>query len=111
MTPMSERHEKRHREHPELPVHTMVTYLAKPDKEAELLELVRKHEPALRKVGLAGPEPFRLWKAYDIRKGRHSIVELMAWKDGNASETAHQTPEVMAVWEPMGPVLEELTIC
>jgi hypothetical protein len=23
----------------------------------------------------------------------------------------HQTPEVMAVWEPMGPVLEDMTIC
>ena len=34
----------------------------------------------------------------------------MCWKDGKSSELAHQTPEVMAVWETMGPLLEDLTI-
>ena len=72
---------------------------------------MKKHEPALRKVGLVTSEPFRVWKAYDIRKQRMQFIEQFVWKDGNASDVAHQTPEVMAVWEPMGPVLEELTIC
>jgi len=80
-------------------------------EEAELLALVKKHEPALRKVGLVTAEPFRVLKAYDIRKQRELFVEFFEWRDGGASDIAHQTPEVMAVWEPMGPVLEELTIC
>lgn len=104
-------HPERKRENPHLPVSNMVTYVAKKGKEAELLALVKKHEPALRKVGLVTAEPFRLWKALDIRKGRESIVEFFQWKDGNASDVAHQTPEVMAVWEPMGPMLEDLIIC
>ena len=79
--------------------------------ETELLALVKKHEPALRKVGLVTAEPFKVWKAYDIRKQRVAYVETFQWKDGRSSDVAHQTPEVMAVWEPMGPVLEELTIC
>ena len=104
-------HHERHRENPHLPVTNLVTYVPKKGKEADLLALVKKHEAALRKVGLVTAEPFRVWKAFDIRKGRESFVEMFQWKDGGSSDLAHQTPEVMAVWEPMGPVLEELTIC
>jgi hypothetical protein len=107
---MSDHHDRR-RENPEKPITNLVTYVPKPGKAAELLELVKKHEPALRSVGLVTAEPFRLWKAFDIRKQRESIVEMFVWKDGHAPELAHQTPEVMSVWEPMGPVLEDLTIC
>ena len=108
---MSEEHPHGQRENPHLPVANMVTYVPKEGKEAELLALVKKHEPALRKTGLVTSEPFRLWKAFDVRKQRTAFIEYFQWKDGNASDVAHQTPEVMAVWEPMGPVLEELTIC
>ena len=108
-TPMSDKH--RVRENPHLPVTNIVTYVPKAGKEAELLALVKKHEPALRKVGLVTSEPFKVWKAHNIRSGEHSIVEQFEWKDGKASDIAHQTPEVMAVWEPMGPVLEDLRIC
>jgi quinol monooxygenase YgiN len=104
-------HHERQRENPQAPVTNVVTYVPKQGKEAELLALVKKHEPALRKVGLVTAEPFKVWKAFDVRKGRVSFIEYFQWKDGSASDTAHQTPEVMAVWEPMGPVLEELTIC
>jgi hypothetical protein len=107
---MSEDHQ-RHRENPDAPVTNIVTYIPKKGKEAELLALVKKHEPALRKVGLVTAEPFKVWKAFDIRKQRVSYIEHFQWKDGRSSDVAHQTPEVMAVWEPMGPVLEELTIC
>jgi hypothetical protein len=109
---MSEKqHHQRHRANPAAPVANIVTYVPKKGKEAQLLKLVKKHEPALRKVGLVTPEPFRVWKAYDIRKERELYIEYFVWKDGKAGDIAHQTPEVMAVWEPMGPVLEELTIC
>jgi hypothetical protein len=109
--PMTEKHHERQRANPDAPVANIVTYVPKKGKEAELLALVKKHEPALRKVGLVTSEPFRVWKAYDIRKQRELFIEHFVWKDGKSSDLAHQTPEVMAVWEPMGPVLEELTIC
>jgi hypothetical protein len=108
---MTEDHRSRTRAQPDAPVANIVTYVPKPGKEAELLALVRQHEPALRKVGLVTAEPFRVWRAYDIRKERVQFIEHFTWKDGQASDIAHQTPEVMAVWEPMGPVLEALTIC
>jgi quinol monooxygenase YgiN len=108
---MSEHHRERPRANPAAPVANIATYIPKPGKEAELLALVRQHEPALRKVGLVTAEPFRIWKAFDIRKKREQYIEHFVWKDGKASDTAHQTPEVMAVWEQMGPVLDDLTIC
>src|SRR5262245_3153111 len=104
-------HRERHRENPNAPITNIVTYVPKKGKEAELLALVKKHEPALRKTGLVTAEPFRVWKAFDIRKERPAFIEYFQWKDASASEIAHQTPEVMAVWEPMGPLLEDLTIC
>lgn len=107
---MAQDHERR-RDDPQAPVTNMVTYVPKAGKEAELLALVKKHEQALRKVGLVTGEPFKVWRAFDIRKQRVAFMEQFQWKDGTSSDTAHQTPEVMAVWEPMGPVLEELTIC
>jgi hypothetical protein len=102
---------KRVRENPDLPITNIVTYVAKAGKDDELLALVKKHETALRAADLVTPEPFRVWKAFDIRKGRTSFIEYFQWKDGRVSDLAHQTPEVMAVWEPMGPILEDLTIC
>lgn len=108
---MSDSHQRPPRADPGAPVTNLVTYVPKPGKEAELLALVKRHEPALRATGLVTAEPFRVWKALDIRKGTVSYVEYFQWKDGSSSEVAHQTPEVMAVWEPMGPVLESLTIC
>lgn len=104
-------HHQRERENPDAPVTNIVTYVPKPGKEAELLALVKRHEHALRQVGLVTSEAFKVWKAVDIRKQRTCFIEQFQWKDGNSSDAAHQTPEVMAVWEPMGPVLEELTIC
>src|SRR5689334_17723184 len=109
---MSDRHEHaRTRENPEAPVKNLVTYVAKQGSEAQLLGLVKKHEVALRKTGLVTAEPFKVWKAFNIRSGEHSVVEYFEWKDGKSSDVAHQTPEVMAVWEPMGPILADLRIC
>ena len=45
-------HHERKRANPQAPVTNIVTYVPKAGKEAELLALVKKHEPALRKVGL-----------------------------------------------------------
>ena len=92
------------------PVLTLVTYQPRKGKEADLLALVQKHWPTLQKVGLVTHEPARIWRATDKRKGTVSFVELFSWRDGEASNQAHQLPEVMAVWEPMGAVMESMSI-
>ncbi len=88
------------------PVLTHVTYLPKKGKEKELLALVKKHWPLLRQLGLATDEPAQLYQATDKRSGAVYFIEIFSWRDENSSSVAHQTPEVMAVWEPMGNVME-----
>jgi hypothetical protein len=92
------------------PVSMLVTYRPKKGKEKELQVLVEKHWPALAGVGLVTKEPAKLWKATDKKTGEVYFVESFQWSDGEASTIAHQTPEVMAIWEPMGPILERLEL-
>jgi hypothetical protein len=90
------------------PVLTLVTYTPKSGKESALQALVEQHWPTLDRLGLVTKEPARIWRAVNKRTGAVSFVEIFSWKDEEASEVAHQTPEVMAVWEPMGAVMESL---
>ncbi len=88
------------------PVLTHVTYQPKKGKEQELLALVKKHWPTLRKAGLATDEPAQIYEAHEKHSGNHYFIEIFAWRDEEASGLAHQLPEVMAVWEPMSNVME-----
>lgn len=92
------------------PVKMHVTYRPKAGQEEALLALVKKHGPALQSTGLiAGGLP-KIYRATDKRSGETFFVEMFSWSDAKAPEVAHQTPEVMAVWEPMTPMLESMTL-
>ena len=91
-------------------VMTLVRYQPKEGSDAEFVKLLEKHWPALEATGLVTKDAVRIWRARDVRTQRTFYVELFAWKDENASNLAHQMPEVMAVWEPMGKVLDEMQI-
>ena len=95
---------------PSEPVTTLVIYRPKAGAEQALEALVRKHIPVLRGLGLLGPGQSAAFRAHDKESHAVSFVEVFQWKDGRASEVAHQTPEVMAVWETMGPLLEGLEL-
>ena len=96
------------------PVTVICRYLVKPGHEAEMEALLAKHWPALHGVGLTTDEPPRIYKGLPSPKpgGEHGAervyVEVFAWKDAAAPQTAHQLPEVMAVWEPMGAVCDDM---
>ncbi len=96
------------------PVNRLVIYRPKKGKESNLEEILRTHGPTLRRSGLLTNEPVRLWRATDLRReGEPSqpyFVETFQWRDEKASDIAHQTPEVMAVWETMGPHMEGMTL-
>ena len=89
---------------------THVTYRAKKGGESTLLALVKKHWPTIHALGLTTDEPATLYRAVDKRTGAVSFIEIFSWKDKDAPTIAHETPEVMAVWEPMGSVLDELQL-
>lgn len=92
------------------PVLTHVTYRPKKGKEEELFDLVKKHWPKLKGTGLVTNEPAKVYRATDKRSGAVYFIEIFSWRDERAPEIAHQTPEVMSVWETMGPVLEGLEL-
>ncbi len=83
------------------PVDVLCVYRVKEGKESEFKQLLEKHGPVLKRAGLTGEEAPKIWKA-ESRQGGTTFVEMMQWKDEAASDAAHQMPEVMAVWEPMG---------
>jgi len=95
------------------PVHRLVIYRPKAGKQEELLAILRQHGPVLQKTGLITDDGVKLYRASDLR--RHGepepyFIELFYWRDEKASDLAHQTPEVMAVWETMGPHMEGMTL-
>jgi hypothetical protein len=83
------------------PVDVLCIYRIKRGKEAAFRKLLRKHGPTLRAAGLSGARAPTIWKSRS-RAGGTVFLELMQWKDATSSAAAHQRPEVMAVWEPMG---------
>ena len=94
------------------PVNRLVIYRPKAGKLAELEAIVKRHGPVLRSLGLITEEPVRVYRGTDLRKPDDGgfLVEHFHWRDGSSSDTAHQTPEVMAVWETMGPHLDDMTL-
>lgn len=83
------------------PVDVLCIYRVKKGKESEFKAILAKHGPALYKAGLTPEGAPKIWKS-ESRDGKTVFVEHMQWKDENSSHAAHQMPEVMAVWEPMG---------
>lgn len=95
------------------PVTRLVVYRPKPDHADQLFAILQKHGPILQSVGLISDEPVRLYRATDLRRegtAEPYFVEIFQWKDEKASDLAHQMPEVMAVWETMGPHMQNMTL-
>lgn len=88
------------------PVTIHCVYRPKPGTEDDLFELVRAHWPVLHAAGLTTDDPALVWRATDKRSGRQFFIEVFSWKDDKSSGLAHQLPEVMKIWEPMGPMIE-----
>ena len=89
------------------PVRVLCTYRIKAGKEADFLRLLEKHWPTLRKVGLATDDPAQVLRSKD-KSGKPVFIEMFSWKDETSPDVAHQTPEVMSVWEPMGALADEM---
>jgi hypothetical protein len=88
----------------------LVLYRVKKGKEAEFLPLIKGHAPALKKSGLITSDGVKAWSAKNIRDGSFCYAELFSWKDRDGGEVAHQSPDIMKVWEPMTPLLDKLEI-
>ncbi len=65
----------------------------KPGKEADLLSVVKEHQPILRKEGLVTDRLPIVMRAKD-----GTIIEVFEWKSAEAIESAHKNPNVLAMW-------------
>jgi hypothetical protein len=96
------------------PLLNICTYKVKPGKEGEMEHLLSLHWPTLHRAGLVTDEKARIYrglpsgKPADAHGAERTYVEIMVWRDRDAPAIAHQTPEVMAVWEPMGAICEKM---
>ena len=72
----------------------IAAFRPKPGKEAELLAVIADRLPLLRKLGLATDRPNITMRAAD-----GVIVDVSEWTDDAAIERAHETPEVLALWD------------
>jgi hypothetical protein len=87
-------------------VTSLCIYRVKPGSETAFKKLLAKHWPTLRRVGLAADKPSKIYQGSEGDE-QPIFVELLNWKDENGAERAHELPDVMAVWEPMGKLCEE----
>ena len=71
----------------------IVAYRPRPGKERDLLQLTREHVPILRAAGLATDRP-----PYAMRAADGTIVEVFEWQSEQAIATAHENPQVQAMW-------------
>jgi hypothetical protein len=96
------------------PLMNICRYKVKPGKQAEMERLLALHWPALHAAGLVTDEPARVYRGLasgkpgDKHGAERSYVEIMTWKDESGPQLAHQDASVMAVWEPMGAICEEM---
>lgn len=92
---------------PEGAIDMLCRYRVKKGKEADFARLLADHWRTLHRLGLATDRPARVLHCQD-KAGNIAFVELFSWKTGNAAHTAHQTPEVMHLWEPMGALCDDM---
>lgn len=87
------------------PVTVLCTYRVVPGREADFEALLARHYPALRGADLATERPPSIYRGTD-GTGGPVYYELFEWKDAESPSVAHESPAVMAVWEPMGELCE-----
>ncbi|MGE0788689.1 MAG: hypothetical protein AB7S26_23660 [Sandaracinaceae bacterium] len=98
------------------PVTVICKYVVKPGKEAEMRALLADHYPTLRRAGLVTEEPALIYSGVpgdDEKEERHGrstgvFIEIFSWRTGDSSRVAHESPDVMKVWEPMGAICEHM---
>jgi hypothetical protein len=86
-------------------VTSLCIYRVKEGSQAAFRKLLAKHWPTLRKVGLAADVASTIYEGSEGER-RPIFVELLNWRDPDGADRAHEIPDVMAVWEPMGKLCE-----
>lgn len=86
-------------------VTSLCIYRVKAGSETRFRELLSRHWPTLRKLDLAADTPPTTYEGEE-KPGAPLFVEFLTWRKAEGPNTAHEFPEVMAIWEPMGKLCE-----
>jgi hypothetical protein len=79
------------------------TYRVRPAEEDRFVALLGRHWHTLHDLGfVTGEEPL-IFRGLD---GGLTYVEIFTWVEGGFGQ-AHEHPDVLAIWEPMEPLLED----
>ena len=87
------------------PVTVICLYRVAEGNEDEFTGLLSRHWSTLNRLGLATDEPPKHFRGAE-QDGKPLFVEMFDWVSDAASGTAHEHPEVMAIWEPMDNLTE-----
>jgi hypothetical protein len=79
------------------------TYRVRADAEAEFTKLLGQHWRKLQELGFVTDEPSLTFREV---ADRPTYVEIFTWVEGGFGR-AHEHPAVLALWEPMEPLLED----
>lgn len=87
-----------------MPKETVIcTYRVRAEEEARFLDLLGRHWRTLHDLGFVTDEESLVYRGLD---GGLTYVEVFTWVEGGFGQ-AHEHPDVLAIWEPMDPLLEE----
>src|SRR5215813_10482810 len=78
------------------------TYRVRPDAEATFVQLLGRHWQTLHTLGFVTDEQALVFRSVDDPL---TYVEIFTWVDCGF-DRAHEHPDVLAIWEPMDPLLE-----
>lgn len=79
------------------------TYWVRPECEDEFRSLFAQNWPTMRRLGFVTEDPPTLLRSSEDPP---VYVEIFNWTPGSL-EPAHRHPEVLKVWEAMGPLVED----
>lgn len=80
-------------------------YAPKPEKEQELLALVRGHIPYLKNLNMVTERPPLV-----LRNRQGTIIEAFEWRSPDALEEAHLNPDVQDLWKRFEEVCDYQTL-
>jgi hypothetical protein len=87
-----------------MPYETVIcTYRVRQAEEDRFVDLLRRHWLTLHDLEFVTDEEPLVFRGVD---GGLTYVEIFTWAEGGF-DRAHEHPDVLAIWEPMEPLLEE----
>jgi len=81
----------------------LCTYRVRADDEDRFRELLARHWMTLHELGFVTDEEALVFRSL---VSPPTYVEIFTWVEGGFGQ-AHEHPDVLAIWEPMEPLLED----